>query len=214
VLYLGSIGTRQSDIDKLIRQLHSRRSVGLSGPCGYWLYRYLTKKRLLCWVVAPTHPEEARRQGQDQPARCSSPPHALGGSHPGLRPRGRGQGHPRARGPAGEFRRWRPRSRSMSPRTRDSQAWRTCRGAIPRPTTTWRSAFSSADSPGARPNYFRFRHGSTTSPVGMFRTAPDPDTAAKRELCLGRLTSRDLRSGRLSSVSPRGTQGLDGAFPL
>jgi transposase len=25
-----------------------------AGPCGYWLYRYLTKKRLLCWVVAPS----------------------------------------------------------------------------------------------------------------------------------------------------------------
>jgi transposase len=25
-----------------------------AGPCGYWLYRYLTKKGLLCWVVAPS----------------------------------------------------------------------------------------------------------------------------------------------------------------
>ncbi|MGH8588434.1 MAG: hypothetical protein ACREXX_03565 [Gammaproteobacteria bacterium] len=25
-----------------------------AGPCGYWLYRYLTKKRLHCWVVAPS----------------------------------------------------------------------------------------------------------------------------------------------------------------
>jgi transposase len=58
VLYLGSIGTRQSDIDKLIRQLHSKSAqlvfVYEAGPCGYWLYRYLTKKRLLCWVVAPS----------------------------------------------------------------------------------------------------------------------------------------------------------------
>ncbi|MDQ3776901.1 MAG: hypothetical protein M3461_22400 [Pseudomonadota bacterium] len=57
VLYLGSIGTRQSDIDKLIRQLHSKSAqlvfVYEAGPCGYWLYRYLTKKRLPCWVVAP-----------------------------------------------------------------------------------------------------------------------------------------------------------------
>jgi transposase len=58
VLYLGSIGTRQSDIDKLIRRLHSKSAqlvfVYEAGPCGYWLYRYLTKKRLLCWVVAPS----------------------------------------------------------------------------------------------------------------------------------------------------------------
>ena len=25
-----------------------------AGPCGYWLYRYLTKKNLKCWVVAPS----------------------------------------------------------------------------------------------------------------------------------------------------------------
>src|SRR5205823_10180664 len=25
-----------------------------AGPCGYWLYRYLTKKGCVCWVVAPS----------------------------------------------------------------------------------------------------------------------------------------------------------------
>jgi len=25
-----------------------------AGPCGYWLYRYLTKKGHICWVVAPS----------------------------------------------------------------------------------------------------------------------------------------------------------------
>ena len=58
VLYLGTIGTRQSDIDRLIRRLRSKSSqlvfVYEAGPCGYWLYRYLTKKGLLCWVVAPS----------------------------------------------------------------------------------------------------------------------------------------------------------------
>ncbi len=58
VLYLGSIETRQSDIDKLTRRLHSKSAqlvfVYEAGPCGYWLYRYLTKKRVLCWVVAPS----------------------------------------------------------------------------------------------------------------------------------------------------------------
>jgi transposase len=25
-----------------------------AGPCGYWLYRYLKRKKLACWVVAPS----------------------------------------------------------------------------------------------------------------------------------------------------------------
>jgi transposase len=58
VTYLGSIGTRQCDIDKLIRQLQSKSKelvfVYEAGPCGYWLYRYLTKKGHVCWVVAPS----------------------------------------------------------------------------------------------------------------------------------------------------------------
>jgi len=58
IVSLGTIGTRQGDIDKLIRQLHSKGKklhfVYEAGPCGYWLYRYLTKKELTCWVVAPS----------------------------------------------------------------------------------------------------------------------------------------------------------------
>ena len=58
VIFLGRIGTRQCDIDKLIRTLTSKAKrlifVYEAGPCGYWLYRYLTKKNLLCWVVAPS----------------------------------------------------------------------------------------------------------------------------------------------------------------
>jgi transposase len=58
VVSLGTIGTRQGDIDKLIRKLHSKGKtlhfVYEAGPCGYWLYRYLTKKDLRCWVVAPS----------------------------------------------------------------------------------------------------------------------------------------------------------------
>src|SRR5215813_13574452 len=54
---LGMIGTRQCDIDKLIRKLHSKGKqlhfVYEAGPCGYWLYQYLTKKHLRCLVVAP-----------------------------------------------------------------------------------------------------------------------------------------------------------------
>jgi transposase len=58
VVYFGAIATRQSDIDKLIRHLHSKSPqlvfVYEAGPCGYWLYRYLTKKGLVCWVIAPS----------------------------------------------------------------------------------------------------------------------------------------------------------------
>jgi transposase len=58
VVSLGTIGTRQGDIDKLLRKLHSKGKtlhlVYEAGPCGYWLYRYLTKKNLQCWVVAPS----------------------------------------------------------------------------------------------------------------------------------------------------------------
>src|SRR5713226_10432569 len=58
VVFLGTIGTRQCDLDKLIRKLQAKGKnlhlVYEAGPCGYWLYRYLTKKALTCWVVAPS----------------------------------------------------------------------------------------------------------------------------------------------------------------
>ena len=58
VVSLGSIGPRQCDIDKLIRKLQSKGAqlvfVYEAGPCGYWLYRYLTRKGLACHVVAPS----------------------------------------------------------------------------------------------------------------------------------------------------------------
>src|SRR5712664_3867828 len=58
VVSLRTVGTRQSDIDKLIRKLQAKGKtlhlVYEAGPCGYWLYRCLTKKALKCWVVAPS----------------------------------------------------------------------------------------------------------------------------------------------------------------
>jgi transposase len=58
VISLGTIGTRQCDIDMLIRQLQSKSKqlvfVYEAGPCGDWLYRDLTKKGYTCWVVAPS----------------------------------------------------------------------------------------------------------------------------------------------------------------
>src|SRR5919109_751660 len=58
VTSLGTIGTRQCDIDHLIRKMQSKATqlvfVYEAGPCGYWLYRYLTKQGHVCWVVAPS----------------------------------------------------------------------------------------------------------------------------------------------------------------
>src|SRR4029450_7511619 len=55
---LGTFGTRQCDIDQLLRKLQSKAKplvfVYEAGPCGYWLYRYLTQKGYKCWVVAPS----------------------------------------------------------------------------------------------------------------------------------------------------------------
>jgi len=58
VNYLGQVGTRQCDIDKLIRRLQSKAQRLVfayeAGPCGYVLYRYLTLKGFTCLVVAPS----------------------------------------------------------------------------------------------------------------------------------------------------------------
>lgn len=58
VASLGTIGTRQCDIDQLIRTRQSQAQhllfVYEAGPCGSWLSRYLQKKDYACWVVAPS----------------------------------------------------------------------------------------------------------------------------------------------------------------
>ena len=58
VTYLGTFGTRHYDIDHLIRKMPSQAThlifVYEAGPCGSWLYRYLSKKGYDCWVVAPS----------------------------------------------------------------------------------------------------------------------------------------------------------------
>jgi transposase len=58
VVSLGAIGTRQCDMDKLIRKLESKGATLVfgyeAGPCGYGLYRSLTGKGLTCQVVAPS----------------------------------------------------------------------------------------------------------------------------------------------------------------
>ena len=56
--FVGAIGTRHSDIDKLVRRLHSKAARLVfayeAGPCGYVLHRYLTGKGFDCQVVAPS----------------------------------------------------------------------------------------------------------------------------------------------------------------
>jgi transposase len=58
VISLGTIGTRQCDIDTLLRQLQSKSKqrvfVYEAGPCGSWLYRSLLTKGYVCWGVAPS----------------------------------------------------------------------------------------------------------------------------------------------------------------
>jgi len=57
VISLGTIGTRQADIDHRTRKLPSKAQhlvfVYEAGPCGYWLYRDLSNKGDDCGVVAP-----------------------------------------------------------------------------------------------------------------------------------------------------------------
>src|SRR5215211_9471324 len=58
VVFLGTVGTRHCDLDQLIRKMPSKAKhlvfVYEAGPCGSWLYRYLSKKGYDCWVVAPS----------------------------------------------------------------------------------------------------------------------------------------------------------------
>jgi transposase len=58
VTYLGTIGTRHCDLDTLIRTMQAKANhlvfVSEAGPCGYWLYRNLTRTGDVGWVVAPS----------------------------------------------------------------------------------------------------------------------------------------------------------------
>jgi len=57
-VFVGTIGTRQADLDKLVRRLSGtgcRLVIAYeAGPCGYGLHRFLTGKGLDCRVVAPS----------------------------------------------------------------------------------------------------------------------------------------------------------------
>ena len=73
VLSLGTFGTRPCDIDTLMRKRQSKAThlvfVYEAGPCGYGLYRYLTTKDYVCWVVAPSLiPKKAGDRVNNRPA--------------------------------------------------------------------------------------------------------------------------------------------------
>jgi transposase len=57
-VFVGSIGTRHADIDKLVRRLHTKAPHLVfayeAGPTGYTLHRYLSARGLDCRVVAPS----------------------------------------------------------------------------------------------------------------------------------------------------------------
>ena len=57
VTSVGTVGTRQCDIDHLVRKMPSKAThllfVYAAGPCGSWLSRYLMKKGYDGWGVAP-----------------------------------------------------------------------------------------------------------------------------------------------------------------
>jgi len=57
-VFVGAIGSRQADLDQLLRRLHSKAAALTvayeAGPSGYGLYRYLTAKGVACHVVAPS----------------------------------------------------------------------------------------------------------------------------------------------------------------
>lgn len=56
--FVGAIGPRPADLDKLVRRLQSKAAHLVfayeAGPCGYGLHRYLTSKGLACTVAAPS----------------------------------------------------------------------------------------------------------------------------------------------------------------
>lgn len=58
VRYYGTIGGDMASLDKAIRKLKSRnrelRFVYEAGPCGYEIYRHLTKQAIQCVVIAPS----------------------------------------------------------------------------------------------------------------------------------------------------------------
>jgi hypothetical protein len=89
---LGVIGTRQCDIDKLIRKLQAKGATLVfayeAGPCGYWLYRYLTRRGLISTPRSSPH-DTGFTESQGRPTsatNCST-------ASPSAQERGRSQTH-------------------------------------------------------------------------------------------------------------------------
>lgn len=59
-VHLGKINTRKLAVQKLVKQLQSKHPKANlvfcyeAGPCGYWMYRLITKLGYECYVVAPS----------------------------------------------------------------------------------------------------------------------------------------------------------------
>ena len=57
-VFVGEIGTRQTDLEKRIRRLQTKTARLVfayeAGPTGYGVYRYLTGRGLECQVIAPS----------------------------------------------------------------------------------------------------------------------------------------------------------------
>ena len=57
-VFVGEMGTRQADLDRLIRRLQAKTPTLVfayeAGPCGYGLHRDLTGQGFDCHVVAPS----------------------------------------------------------------------------------------------------------------------------------------------------------------
>src|SRR5215510_7348009 len=55
---LGAMGTRQGDSDQMSRKMPATANhlicISAAGPCGSWLYRYLTPKGYDCGVGGPS----------------------------------------------------------------------------------------------------------------------------------------------------------------
>ena len=57
-VFVGAIGSRQADVDRLLRRLQGKTAslqfAYEAGPSGYRLYRYLTEQGFACQVIAPS----------------------------------------------------------------------------------------------------------------------------------------------------------------
>jgi transposase len=57
IVYVGQVGTRDADLDQLLRRPRNASQLVVAseaGPCGYGLYRRLMEKGVSCLVVAPS----------------------------------------------------------------------------------------------------------------------------------------------------------------